>query len=222
MASGVQRVVLRTKGGKSMIHTTIVRVTRVLVILSALVVPVRGQTPQKNSPPPSDHDRTAAADSQAAGMQLVEMNVAERDLGKLAAKKAQNRRVKDFADMMVKDHGQAVTRLKSVQGTPATEPKPNAKHQEAADHLSKLSGAEFDREYIDAMVSGHQEAAMFLQRLSGQESGSGPSVKGGEPIGKAAQELLPTVRQHLQTAQDIQKELQSGATTDSKPATGRK
>jgi putative membrane protein len=33
----------------------------------------------------------------------------------------------------------------------------DAKHRDLADKLSKLQGADFDREYMDAMVDGHED-----------------------------------------------------------------
>jgi len=169
----------------------------------------------------------------------IEMNVAEIEAGKLAAGKAQNAKVKDFANMMVKDHTQALTKLRGLQTGSTTDVKPNAKHQQTADRLSKLSAAEFDREFMNVMVSDHQEAVNFLEQhstgsgsrtsnstpTSGSRSGdssaagasdrSAPNQRGASAgsnsttdLASVAQDLLPTVRQHLQLAQQLQKDLQ--------------
>jgi putative membrane protein len=121
--------------------------------------------------------------------------------------------------MMIKDHTDALMKLRSGPGHSSADVKPNAKHQATADRLAKLSGAEFDREYMNAMVMDHEEAVSFLEKQSGKETGSStsPSAAGTQDLGKTAQELLPTVRHHLEMAQQIQEELQSGpATTDKK------
>ena len=70
------------------------------------------------------------------------------------------------------------------------------------DRLSKLSGPEFDREYIDAMVTGHQDGANYLEGLNGNDAAT-----------KLGKELLPVVRKHLEAAQQIQKELQKRPTS---------
>jgi putative membrane protein len=135
----------------------------------------------------------------------LEMNVAEVEVGKLAQTKAENPKVKDFADMMVKDHNAAIDKLRTVPGAPSAA-KPNAKQQQTADRLSKLSGPEFDREYMKAMVTDHQEAVKFFELLSKNTT----ATTGGSPqLAMVAQELLPTLKKHLQMAQEIQKELQS-------------
>ena len=193
-----------------MVKTSFSRMIQLGLIVSALLISAYGQS---NTPAGKDRSSQKTNTNQATSqsqseplMQLAEMNVAERDLGKVAAKKAQNRQVKDFANMMVRDHTQGLAKVHAAQGAPATEPKPNAKHQQAADKLSKLTGAEFDRAYMDEMVNGHQEAVNTLQEMS----------RGNDAAAKIATELLPTVKQHLQKAQEIQKELQSGTRTTSR------
>jgi putative membrane protein len=160
----------------------------------------------------SRNTKTGAAQTAGPVAEAIEMNAAEVELGRMASGKAQNARVKEFADMMVKDHGQALSKLRPLQGNSAADIKPNAKHQQLSDRLSKLSGAEFDREYMKAMVAGHQEALRFFEAHSGQ----GKAVGSNQDFAKVAQELTPTVRQHLQSAQQIEKEIQGGASTSGK------
>jgi len=155
--------------------------------------------------------------------QAIEMNVAEVELGNIAAQRAHDSRVKEFADMIVKDHTQALAKLRPLQGGSAGDVKANTKHKQTADRLSKLSGDEFDREYMNAMVAGHRDAVTFLEHQAGQSgknagSGSAPSANpGGQDLSKVAAELLPTTRRHLQMAEQIQKGLQSSPSkSDSK------
>jgi len=157
----------------------------------------------------------------SAASELVEMNAAEVAVGKTAASKAQNAEVKSFANMMVKDHTAALGKLKDVEGVTTTDVKPNAKHQATADRLSKLSGAEFDREYMSAMVTDHEEALSFLERQSKQtNSGSSSSNAGKKSLAKVSEDLIPTVRQHLQQAQKIQKDLGNNSQSSSKSSSG--
>jgi len=205
----------------------------------------RGQTPPYvPNPIPSTSDSQRASGRTPDGpkrnadpvMEAVQMNVAEIAAAKMAANKAQNPRVKAFANMMMKDHTEALAKLRPLPGGESLGVKPDGKHQEAAERLAKLSGAEFDREYMDAMVNDHREALMFFERHShgqtapnGQsdsKSGTGRADESGgkqrtdahAPSGteynpefsKVAEELVPTVRQHLRMAEQIQQELQSG------------
>ena len=94
--------------------------------------------------------------------------MAEVQLGKLAAERAQDPDVKAFAQMMVRDHTEANDELK--QASPAGVQLPtqlDEKHRELADRLTKLQGEEFDREYMKAMVEGHEEVADQLLRHAG-------------------------------------------------------
>jgi len=172
----------------------------------------RDRNPQTTTTPRTGADRnqtTANTAHPTPTTKVMEMNVAEVDLGKMAAGKAENARVKDFADLMVKDHTDALMKLRSVPGAPA-DVKPNAKQQQTMDRLSKLSGAQFDREYMRTMVSDHQEAVKALEHLSAHGGSTAPS---GTDLASVARELLPTVQHHLQLAQEIQKELQTTPTT---------
>jgi putative membrane protein len=205
----------------------------------------RGQTPPYvPNPIPSTSDSQRASGRTADGpkrnadsvMEAVQMNVAEIAAAKMAANKGQNPRVKAFANMMMKDHSEALAKLRPLPGGESLGVKPDGKHQEAAERLAKLSGAEFDREYMDAMVNDHQEALMFFERHShgqpapnGQSDSKSGTARVDEPGGKqrpdahapsgteynpefskVAEELVPTVRQHLRMAEQIQQELQSG------------
>jgi putative membrane protein len=180
-----------------------------VALVFALVLPGYSQsnTPQTTTTQKSPH--AAATASPVA--KAVEMNMAEVEAGKMASMKAENARVKEFAEMMVKEHTAALNQLRTLPGAPS-DMKPNAKHQQTADRLSKLSGAAFDREYMRMMVSDHQEALKFFEQHGGQaHATTPPNTAGTTDFASMAQELAPVVRQHLQSAQEIQKELQSGS-----------
>jgi len=123
----------------------------------------RDRNPQTTTPRTGAYPNQGAAHSAHAGAitKIMETNVAEVELGKMAEGKAANARVKEFADLMVKDHTNALMKLKAMPGAPS-DVKPNAKQQQTMDRLSKLSGAQFDTEYMRTMVSDHQEAVKFL------------------------------------------------------------
>jgi putative membrane protein len=91
---------------------------------------------------------------------LAIVDMAEIELGKLAAGKAANAEVKKFGQMMVDDHTTSSEKLKSL-ATKYSIPLPtelDGKHRDLREELSTKQGAEFDRAYIDAMVNGHEDA----------------------------------------------------------------
>jgi len=81
-------------------------------------------------------------------------------LSKLAEEKATNPAVKAFAEKMVKEHTEMTDSMKPfAESWGLTAPAgPDADHQKELDKLNRLSGADFDKEYIDEMVSDHTKA----------------------------------------------------------------
>ena len=100
-------------------------------------------------------------------------NMAEIELGKLAAQQAQDPQVKQFAQMMVDEHTSALEQLRTVASSQGLQVASSldSKHQKLQQKLSKLQGAEFDRAYMDAMVDAHKDAEKLLKRRAGN-SGS--------------------------------------------------
>lgn len=124
--------------------------------------------------------------------------MAEVALGKLAAGKTADAKIKDFANMMVTDHGKANDELKGiVQTKNITLPAAlDAEHQAKSDSLSKLSGKDFDKAYLAAMVEGHQKTLALMQ---------GEAANGKDNELKAfAAKTAPVVKMHLDAITKIQ------------------
>jgi putative membrane protein len=206
-----------TKENQVMTNRTLCKT--VLTALCALTFLASGYS-QSNPTQATSRDASVNA---TALTKLIESNVAEVEMGKIATSKATNPRVKEFAEMMVKDHTQALDKLQALSGAPS-DVKPNAKQKLIAERLSKLSGAEFDREYMKAMVTEHQEDVRFLEQHS--RGAKHPNAGGSTTadLSSVAKELLPTVQRHLQMAQEIQKELGSKQTSSpsSKPSSDQR
>jgi len=69
--------------------------------------------------------------------------------------------------------------------------------------MSALSGAEFDRKYMEAMVKDHEKDVAAFERES--TSGSDADLKAW------AAKTLPTLREHLQMARDINMKVKGSA-----------
>jgi putative membrane protein len=125
----------------------------------------------------------------------------EVQLGQLAATRASNSDVRAFANRMVQDHSRAGEELMQLNSRlaislPAEE---DALFKQTFDRLSNLKGVDFDRAYMTEMVEGHSKVAdEFSTYVS---SGTNPDLKAW------ASKTLPTVREHLQLAQDISNKL---------------
>jgi putative membrane protein len=129
---------------------------------------------------------------------LAEANIAEVATAQIALQKGQSADVKKFAQQMVDDHTKGLQEVQKVaQAKNVTLPtEPNAKHKKEADHLNSLSGAAFDKAYLEnAGVKDHKEAHGKV--AAAQKKATDPDVKA------VAAKLQPTIDQHLQTVQGL-------------------
>ena len=79
----------------------------------------------------------------------------------------------------------------------------DAKQKKLHDRLSKLSGAEFDRTYVDEMVKDHRKDVKEFQREA--EKAKDPDVKSW------ASKTLPTLQDHLKQIEGLQAQMKGTA-----------
>jgi predicted outer membrane protein len=111
-------------------------------------------------------------------------NMAEVQLGQLAAERAQSPQVREFAEHVVTDHQQALDQLREA-ATASNLLLPSAlneKHRDLHHRLSQLQGAEFDREYMSAMVDAHEESVDLLEDQAPESARSGDADGVGHPM----------------------------------------
>ncbi|RDW11962.1 DUF4142 domain-containing protein [Paracoccus thiocyanatus] len=154
--------------------------------------------PGKPAPHQTNNTDRLFAQLAAAG------GLAEVDLGEMARDRADAQGVRDFAEMMVRDHGDANARLAELAEA-ARIPLPqelDPDHQALRDRLEGADGVAFDLAYIRAQIVEHQKTAQLLawEVDAGQDG----------DIQRLAADLLPVVLGHLERAQALNGEL-SGA-----------
>jgi putative membrane protein len=178
----------------------------------------------------------------------MEANAAEVKLGELAESKAQDARVKDYAAMIVKDHTMALDKMQTLMDDRVNAKVARTKvdwhtmklspmDQKTFDRLSKLSGNDFDREFMKVMVSDHQAAIRDFETHTrshgntattdntGRQKPAPPDntkidwVRDTDTIA-FANETLPTLKNHLEMAQNIEKDMKGNTpATKNAPAT---
>jgi putative membrane protein len=196
--------------------STTARIAGVVSFCIAAAVGAQTRTPEaasvtKATPPSSSQSKAATSSSQSSmgatnlssgDRKFIEKaavgGMAEVQLGKLATQKAGADQVKQFGQRMVDDHSKANDQLKQVASsknvTLPTDVDKSTKRE--MDKLSKLSGADFDREYMKNMVSDHKkDVSDFKSEASRAKD---PDVK------QFAASTLPTLQEHLQLAQSAQ------------------
>jgi putative membrane protein len=125
----------------------------------------------------------------------IEGNLAEVEMGKLAQENGNSDDVRSFGQMLEKDHSdanqKATAAANSLGVTPPT--APNSKQKAAHDRMAKLSGVAFDRAFAKHMVDDHKKDIKDYEK----------EAKKTDDAGKYANEALPTLRKHLDTAQHL-------------------
>ncbi len=190
-----------------------------LVLISAFVLTTScHQNDPKSAPASSSADSSkSATDSSKSAKDSSKTNTPADDanfvaavadggalevaLGHLAASKGTDTAVKHFGREMVHDHSmmgdqlKTLATIKQISIPMALSDKSNDKVQK----LQQLQGSDFDKAYIDAMVSAHQDDIAAFNKEAAQ--GADSTING------FVSAHLPMLQMHLQQAQAIQRNL---------------
>jgi putative membrane protein len=123
--------------------------------------------------------------------------LAEIKVGKLAQQKGASAGVRRFGRVLEQDHStansQAMTAAASMGVTPPSEAGPD--EQSEYQNLASLSGSQFDKAFLKAMVTDHTKDIAEYNK----EAKSGKS-----PAADYAQHTLPDLHKHLQLAESLE------------------
>ena len=168
--------------------TNSISVTLVLALVSVglLVSPATAATPVSKA------DKTFILAAAQGGMTEVK-------LGEMAARKGTRNDVKEFGQMMVKDHKGINGDLKSLaeQKGVALPDSLDKKHQGMVDKMAALTGSDFDNAYIAAMLKGHKENADAFKAESVETQDA--------DIKSFVDKSFPVVNQHLKRISSMKK-----------------
>jgi len=122
--------------------------------------------------------------------------MAEVQLGKLAAEKGASEDVKQFGQQMVEDHSKLGDQMKEVANQIGVKPPDSVSSKDRAlmAKLQALSGEEFDKAYIRAMVKDHQKD---LQEFKIEAN------NGASPVKDAATQAQGIIAHHLEMIRQI-------------------
>ncbi len=126
--------------------------------------------------------------------QVVQDSMAEVQLGQLASQRALRDEVKQFGQRMVRDHTQVHNELKQLAAQKGiTLPQDSGdEHREVMENLSKLSGADFDRAYMNSMAT--EDLSSFEREA---QQGQDQDLKAWTT------KTLPMLQEHLRVARSI-------------------
>jgi putative membrane protein len=114
----------------------------------------------------------------------------------LALQRGENAVVKTFAQLETEEQ-MAFTEARRMAGLPVPSPSlMDAQKQQLVQQLHSLSGAQFDRAYVQGQITGHQELLQLHQALA--QSGTSQADR---MLGTVA---VPAIKSHLSMLQGIQ------------------
>lgn len=156
---------------------------------------VQPGTGTRNTPAPSHRiargDRKFIAEAADRGM-------FELDISQLAAGKAQDPQVRNFANMLVDQHRVLNKELAGIANARGVELPPAPRHalRREIDRIGKKTGAEFDREFVRRVgIEAHEKDIKTFEK-------AGKDVKDPE-LSAFARKALPMLREHLAAAQKL-------------------
>ncbi|MES2427042.1 MAG: DUF4142 domain-containing protein [Bacteroidota bacterium] len=130
-------------------------------------------------------DAKFAVDATNGGMTEIQ-------LSELAVTRATSAKIKEFAGMMVADHSKAggelmaVAKIKNITLPDSV----NADSKKAIDDLSKKTGKDFDKAYVDKMVADHKATVDMFEDES-------KKLKDAD-LKAFVDKTLPTIKGHLE------------------------
>ncbi len=204
------------------------RTTRMLfcALLVALPALALAQRPGDTNQPPSSSDTNTpkdTSDTSKAKLSQVDMqaiahqhavNQLEIDLGKLAQKNG-TAKSKAYGQTLVNDHMKAdreITAFAKKHGVttiPADQAMTDTDKKQQADNMSKLramKGADFDKEFLNMMVSDHEREVTKAEADIG-------IVDNKDLANHLRDNVKPMLQKHADNARKL---LQEGATTSMK------
>lgn len=129
-------------------------------------------------------------------------NLQEVSAGQLASQKGKTAAVRDFGQMMVKDHGQAEQRVLALAKRKNIMLPAAATGNIKPDIILEKAGDHFDKAYVHAMVAGHGNTVEMFENYA--TVGKDPDVR------LFAQQTLPTLKMHLEKIKAIEKQMSPG------------
>lgn len=127
----------------------------------------------------------------------TQANDSEVQLGQLAMQRATDPSVKQLAEHMVRDHSKVNQQLQQVLSqTGATVPTmtSSAENREL-DRLQKLSGADFDKAYVEHVVKSHKRDIKEFEHAANNAQNA--------DLKAFASNTLPGLQDHLKMAEDV-------------------
>jgi putative membrane protein len=160
--------------------------------------PTDTREPRRPIDDPSERTQAQSSRGDEKFVKEAAVNAAgELELGRLAAQKAANDEVKQFAQRVVDDQGKAGDQLKAMASQRSIDvpAELDGKHKKAVERLSKLSAEEFDRAYMRQMLDDRKKSVDQFRKAA--------SAARDSEVKMFAAQTLPMLEEQLRTAQQF-------------------
>ena len=152
---------------------------------------------------------------------LHDVNQHEIMMGNLARDKAMSRDVKKYGERLVKDHEGADKKVSALAAKhnvvlADAEPKSDewtqekAKDAQAMADLQKLTGMDFDRQFLTDMIQGHDKVIAMVAEVKASQQNA--------ELNKLLDDLLPSLKRHRDDANSLVGKLDKKAAARRPPA----
>ncbi|HET9818713.1 MAG TPA: DUF4142 domain-containing protein [Rhodanobacteraceae bacterium] len=151
---------------------------------------------------PATASTSAAANTGSFAAKAARGGMLEIKLADLALTHSHDTDVESFARRMKQDHTSIDNKLKELV-QPGSQPLPsglNDEQQQTVASLESSNGQDFDKAYADTMVEDHQEDVSLFQDAA--------TTAPTQQLRDFASQTLPTLKEHLKLARQLQSKVQ--------------
>jgi putative membrane protein len=125
-------------------------------------------------------------------------------MNRMALERSRNEDVRKFAEKMLEDHGKNNQELTLVVSELriAVPDRPLPDQQKDLQHISSNEVKDFDKEFMDHMVTDHEKAVKLFEQASKELK--------NEKLKEFATKTLPTLKEHLKMAKETRDKVAKG------------
>ena len=180
------------------------------VLLLGMIITVSCESPVANNPENIPAAVNVSNEQQKLGNEefikkAYSRNGDEIQLAELAKKKSSDNRIKDFADMLIRDHQKANEDLKKIamNMNVKTSEGLSVEGKIRKEELDMKKADQFNRAYINSIIKEHEKDETLYQQATTELTNA--SLK------EYASGTMKTIKKHLERAREISTSLENSA-----------
>jgi len=168
------------------------------LLAAAVAFPGFAQQPAQTNQAQNQSNKQLTANERSFLKMAAMDNMTEIQMGKLAQTKSQDNKIQQYGQTLINDHQNAQDELKTLaqQYNVALPTQLDQTHQQEVNRMGNLSGAGFDRAFVQRAVTDHQKAVQQFQKMSQNATNS--------DVRQFASNTASVLEKHLDEAQNLE------------------